>query len=203
MNALKPKLIIIAGPNGSGKTSVTNKILEHDWEKGCVHINPDDIAKDIFGDWNSPDAVMKAAKYATKMRQDCLKKEQSMLFETVLSAPEKLEFIQKAKMAGFFIRLFFVGTDSPAINASRIARRVMEGGHDVPISKIISRYSKSIANCALAASMADRSYIYDNSIDFADPTLLFRVNNGKLEKVYADGVNDWAKEILKIIKEGK
>ncbi|MBI4630557.1 MAG: zeta toxin family protein [Chloroflexi bacterium] len=200
MTGLKPKLIVIAGPNGSGKTSVTNKILQHDWMLGCVYVNPDNIARDIFGDWNSPDAVLKAANLAAQMREDCLSKKESLLFETVLSAPDKLDFIRRAKTAGYFIRLFFVGTDSPTINASRIARRVMEGGHDVPIAKIVSRYTKSIANCAIAASMADRTYIYDNSVDYADPTLLFRVNDGKLGKVYGE-VNDWADEILKTIED--
>jgi len=199
MTGLKPKLIIIAGPNGSGKTSVTNKILQHDWMEGCVYVNPDNIARDVFGDWNSPEAVLKAVKLAAEMREDCLGKKESLLFETVLSAPDKLDFIRRAKAAGYFIRLFFVGTDSPAINASRIARRVMEGGHDVPIAKIVSRYAKSIANCALAAGMADRIYVYDNSVEYADPKLLFRVSDGKLEKVYGK-INDWADEILKTIK---
>jgi len=48
--------------------------------------------------------------------------------------------------AGYFVRLFFVGTDDPSINAKRVAMRVIEGGHDVPIGKIISRYAKSLAN---------------------------------------------------------
>jgi len=199
MIELKPKLLIIAGPNGSGKTSVTNKILQHDWVQGCLYVNPDNIARDVFGDWNSPEAVLKAANLATQMREDSLEKKESLLFETVLSAPDKLDFARRAKAAGFFIRLFFVGTDSPTINASRIARRVMEGGHDVPIAKIISRYAKSIANCAIVASIADRTYIYDNSIDYADPKLLFRVTDGKIEKVYGK-VNDWANEILKTIE---
>ena len=63
-----PKLLIIAGPNGSGKTSVTERILKHEWIEGCEYINPDNIARDIFGDWNSPNAVMKAVRYAADMR---------------------------------------------------------------------------------------------------------------------------------------
>ena len=51
----KPKLLIVAGPNGSGKTSVTSKILKHSWIEGCEYINPDNIARDVFGDWNSPE----------------------------------------------------------------------------------------------------------------------------------------------------
>jgi predicted ABC-type ATPase len=66
---MKPKLVIIAGPNGSGKTSVTGKILEHEWIEGCFYINPDNIARDEFGDWNSPEAVMKAAKRAEEIRE--------------------------------------------------------------------------------------------------------------------------------------
>lgn len=196
MKIEQPKLIIIAGPNGSGKTSVTGKILEHQWIENCVYINPDNIAKDVFGDWNSPEAVIKAANKAAELREEYLLKKEGILFETVLSAADKLDYIKRAKEAGYFIRLFFVGTDHPSINASRIARRVMEGGHDVPISKIISRFDKSILNCGLIASFVDRLYVYDNSEEFAEPKLLFRATNGKLEKVYID-VNVWAQGILK------
>lgn len=195
MKIKQPKLIIIAGPNGSGKTSVTGKILEHQWIENCVYINPDNIAKDDFGDWNSPEAVIKAANKAAELREEYLLKKEGILFETVLSAADKLDYIKRAKEAGYFIRLFFVGTDHPSINASRIARRVMEGGHDVPISKIISRFNKSILNCGLVASFVDRLYVYDNSEEFAEPKLLFRATNGKLEKVYTE-VNIWAKSIL-------
>ena len=155
----KPKLIVIAGPNGSGKTSVTTQILKHEWVEGCVYINPDNIAQEQFGDWNSPEAVLKAAKFATEQRENCLKNKESFIFETVFSASDKVDFLERAKDAGFFIRLFFVGTNHPSINASRIAHRVMEGGHDVPISKIINRYAKSINNCGIAASFVDRLYV--------------------------------------------
>ena len=199
---MKPKLVIISGPNGSGKTSVTGKILEHEWIEGCLYVNPDNIARDVFGDWNSPEAVMKAAKRAEELREECLKNKQGILFETVLSADDKLEFIVRAKAAGYFIRLFFVGTDSPTINASRIANRVIEGGHDVPIPKIISRYSKSIANCAKLSTVVDRLYVYDNSENFAEPKLLFRAANGRLEKIYKN-INDWSLNIYQTLTEIK
>ena len=57
----KPELIIIAGPNGSGKTSVTKRFLHHEWAEGTTYINPDEVANDMFGDWNSRDAVLSAA----------------------------------------------------------------------------------------------------------------------------------------------
>ena len=53
----RPVLIVIAGPNGSGKTTITSKILKHEWLENALYINPDQVAQDRFGDWNSPKAV--------------------------------------------------------------------------------------------------------------------------------------------------
>jgi len=194
-NQQKPRLIIVAGPNGSGKTTITEKLLRHEWMEGCVYINPDFIAQQEFGDWNSLEAIIKAANHAKEMRENCLSRMTSLAFETVFSTHEKLEFVQRAKAVGFFSRLFFVCTNDPSINAQRVAQRVMEGGHDVPIPKIISRYYRSIANCVQALPWVDRVYFYDNSETNADPRLLFRVNDGKIAKVYEELV-PWAKDIM-------
>jgi len=196
---LKPRLIVVAGPNGAGKTSITEQLLRHEWMGGCEYVNPDNIARDEFGDWNAPDAVKKAAHHAEEIRERCLLEGRSLAFETVLSMPDKIDFIKRAKEAGFFVRLFFVGTDNPSINAKRVALRVMEGGHDVPISKIIARYTRSLANCSVAARIADRAYIYDNSVDDAPAQLLFRTSEGNLIKQYGE-INPWAREILSQIE---
>lgn len=59
----KPVLIVIAGPNGSGKTSVTSKILHHEWLEDSEYINPDNVARkvDVFGNWNNQDSVLEAS----------------------------------------------------------------------------------------------------------------------------------------------
>ncbi len=115
-------------------------------------------------------------------------------FETVFSTQEKLEFLKRAKDAGFFIRFFFVCTNDPSINAQRVAKRVMGGGHYVPIPKIIGRYYRSITNARQAMKLADRAYFYDNTEKNTDPQLLSRVKEGKIEKTYSD-VSPWAKNI--------
>lgn len=71
------------------------------------------------------------------------------------------------------------------------------GGHDVPITKVISRYYKSILNCKRCATIVDRLYIYDNSIDDADASLLFRMTDGKLFKKYKEEIPEWAMPLLK------
>lgn len=192
----RPVLIVIAGPNGSGKTSVTSKILHHEWLEDSEYINPDNVARDLFGDWNNPDSVLKAANYCNDWRERCLTDRKSHIFETVMSATDKVDYILRAKEAGFFVRLFFVSTDSPTINAKRVANRVLNGGHDVPIPKIISRYDKSIANCIALAPYVDRLYVYDNSIEDAEARLLFRLSDGELAKRYVEELPNWASTIL-------
>ncbi|MDE6553628.1 MAG: zeta toxin family protein [Muribaculaceae bacterium] len=191
-----PVLIVIAGPNGSGKTTVTSQLLKSDWLEDAIYINPDIIANEKFGDWNSPDAVRNAAVYCSEMREQCLVQRKSLIFETVMSAPDKIDFIRRAKEAGYFVRLFFISTNNPTINAARIARRVMKGGHDVPIAKIISRYSKSIINCSDIAQEVDRLYVYDNSADDMPIQPLFRLTDGILGKMYVESLPDWASNIL-------
>ena len=192
----RPVLIVIAGPNGSGKTTITSKILRHEWLEDAVYVNPDQIAQDKYGDWNSIEAVMKAAYYCEELREDCLRHKQSLIFETVLSSEGKVNFIRRAKKAGYFIRVFFVSTSHPSINSARIAKRVMQGGHDVPIPKIISRYQKSILNCKRVATLVDRMYVYDNSIDDAEACILFRMTDGQLVKRYTDIIPIWAQTLL-------
>ena len=194
--AKKPVLIGIAGPNGSGKTSVTSKILQHEWMEDSVYINPDIVAQEKFGDWNSMDAIKKAVVYCEEWREKCLTERKSLIFETVLSAKDKIDYIERAKKIGFFIRIFFVCTESPSINASRIAQRVMKGGHDVPIVKIISRYQKSVLNCKHIATKVDRTYLYDNSIENTEAKLLLRLADGKIAKQYTEELPEWAKQII-------
>ena len=193
--AKKPVLIVIAGPNGSGKTSVTSKILQHEWMEDSVYINPDIVAQEKFGDWNSAEAIKKAVVYCEEWREKCLTERKSLIFETVLSAKDKIDYIERAKKIGFFIRIFFVCTESPSINASRIAQRVMKGGHDVPIVKIISRYQKSVLNCKHIATKVDRTYLYDNSIENTEAKLLLRLADGKIAKQYTEELPEWAKQI--------
>lgn len=192
----RPTLCIVAGPNGSGKTTTTIQLLESEWSADSLYINPDNIAQETFGDWNSPEAVLKAAKLATEKRYECLEMKQDFVFETVFSSDEKLEFVRKAKDAGFFVRLFFVCTENPSINAKRIAQRVMDGGHEVPISKIISRYYKSLDNATQAIRLVDRAYIYDNSVEDALPQLLYRTVDGKIYKRYAEVLPEWAESLI-------
>ncbi len=196
MNRNRPVLCVVAVPNGSGKTTTTVQLLANEWTDDSLYINPDNIAQEKYGDWNSHDAVLKAAEVATALRYKCLDEKRNFVFETVFSSAEKLEFLKEAHKKGFFIRFFFVCTKSPEINVLRITKRVLNGGHEVPISKIISRYYKSILNATEAIEFVDRAYVYDNSIENQKPQLILRTVDGKLHKQYTDEIPLWAKQLL-------
>ncbi len=184
MNEARPRLLIVAGPNGSGKTTITERGLAHEWFGGCEYVNPDLIARDELGDWNDEALVRRAAQLATERRERALMERRSLAFESVFSGADKVDFVRRALADGWFVRIFFVATSSPTINAARVARRVLEGGHDVPIPKILSRYVKSIANCAAVATEVDRLYLYDNSVDDCAPALSLRAANGRVALSY-------------------
>lgn len=192
----KPVMCIVAGPNGSGKTTTTEQLLKNEWGADSLYINPDNIAQEQYGDWNSADAVLKAAQTATGQRYECLSNGTDFVFETVFSSAEKMDFLRKAKDAGFFIRIFYVCTESPLININRIAQRYLNGGHEVPISKTISRYYSSLKNISEAIKIADRVYLYDNSTENAAPRLILRTIDGRIAKRYTDDLPEWVRAVI-------
>lgn len=191
----RPNLVVIAGPNGSGKTTLTRRLRHHTWLHDSRYINADDIARELFGDWNAPGAVLNAAIEAERQREQCFAKSQSFAFETVFSTDRNFKLLMRAVKAGYFTRLFFVGTADPAINIRRVASRVSMGGHDVPEDRIVARYHRSMNNLVHGLSIVDRGYVFDNSEEDKEPKLILRTQNGRLAKIYGD-LPPWRNDVL-------
>lgn len=201
MSRDKPVFVLIAGPNGAGKTSITGSLRDHSWLDECTYLNPDEVAQTQFNGWNDPESVRKAAQYCVEYRDAAIRRGESLALETVFSSDDKVDALKRAKRSGFFTRVFFIGTNTPEINAARITRRVMEGGHSVPIDKIISRYQRSMVCCEIAIYLAHRVYLYDNS--GAWPEAQLRTRNGKIAKIYVKPMQPWATEIQESITHHK
>jgi predicted ABC-type ATPase len=76
----------------------------------------------------------------------------------------------------------------------------MQGGHDVPIQKIIARHFRSIANCSLVAREVDRLYLYDNSVDGEQARLVLRASKGIVVKQYCT-VPEWMESIANMLSQ--
>lgn len=111
-------------------------------------------------------------------------------FETVMSHPSKLEFIQKAKEEGYKVYLYFISLPDPELNLLRVQTRVQSGGHNVDKEKVVSRYYRTMDYLYDAIRLADSAYLFDNS--FSKPQLFARKENGEL-KVEGVFVPQWYK----------
>ncbi len=138
----RPVLVMFAGPNGSGKSSVT-PIFSSQTDFPKNYINPDEIALTLGG--NTIEKAYEASAIAARERLRCIEQKESFAFETVMSHPSKLAILETARRAGFETRLIFVSTDNPQTNVDRVKQRVVEGGHDVPENKVVSRYHRSLS----------------------------------------------------------
>jgi predicted ABC-type ATPase len=104
-----------------------------------------------------------ASVAADFIRHKLLETGTSFTFETVMSSPDKVAFLQKAQRRGYRTYLYYVATEDPIINILRVQRRVSLGGHPVPEDKIIARYSRSLDLLVDAIRHTNRAYIFDNS----------------------------------------
>ena len=147
-----PEIIVFAGPNGSGKTTIT-----HMAKINGTYINADDIKK------STSCSDLEAAIKAEELRESLLEKQEEFTFETVLSTDRNLKLLKKAKETGYFIRCIYILTYDYKINITRIKMREQMGGHTVPEEKIKSRYKKALNLIPELLEVCDIMHIYDNS----------------------------------------
>ena len=157
---------MIAGPNGSGKTSLTRFLNQQGYDFGD-YINPDDIAQSLTGTYE--ERVRQAQALADLRRKDAISAGRSFSFETVFSHPSKLDDLQAARTAGFAVTLFFIALDDPAVNIERVRTRVALGGHDVPEDRIVARYLRTMSLLIEMVKRVDRAVIFDNTVRSNDP----------------------------------
>lgn len=157
-----PKLNLIAGANGSGKSTFREIFLKN---SNLIHIDTDAIAKKINP--QNPRAVdILAGKQSIKLFNDYIKNKIDFSFETTLTGKTILEKIKLAKENNFYIKLFFILTDNVNLNKYRIINRVALGGHFISEIDIERRYKRSFENLSNVLKLSDESFIYLNKKRF-------------------------------------
>lgn len=137
-----------------------------------------------------------AAVTAEFIRNELLRSGITFSFETVMSHGDKVEILRRAQVHGYRTYLYFIATDDPAINVSRVKLRVSQGGHDVPEDKIRSRYVRSLDLLLDAIRVSNRAYIFDNSQSGQEKTWLAEVTEGKDLEMKSEWMPDWFKKAV-------
>lgn len=104
-----------------------------------------------------------ASVAADFIRKKLLQTQTSFSFETVMSFEDKIELLKLAQQRGFRTYLYYIATEDPAINISRVEYRYRTGGHNVPKDKIEGRYHRSLSLLHQALAFTNRAYFFDNS----------------------------------------
>jgi predicted ABC-type ATPase len=130
-----------------------------------------------------------ASVIADFCRQKLIASRTSFTFETVMSSPDKIELLRKARLEGFRTYLYFIATEDPTINISRVGNRVRLGGHSVPEDKIVSRYARSLDLLIDAIGCSDRAYLFDNS--GSEQIWIAEITGGRQLEIKVDRAPIW------------
>lgn len=158
----RPKVYIIAGPNGSGKTTFASEFLPRYADRPAF-VNADTIARGLSG--FSPDAVaLKAGRILLEQIGDYASKGVDFAFETTLSGTNYLSRLKDLKKRGYLMHLFFLWIPDVRLALARVASRVKMGGHDIPEKVVRRRFDKGIENFLTHYRAAVDSWmLFDNS----------------------------------------
>ncbi|MBO4395224.1 MAG: zeta toxin family protein [Eubacterium sp.] len=156
------KYIITAGVNGAGKTTL---FVTNDMYLDVPRVNLDEIVRS-FGSWKNASDVAKAGMIAVKKIEQYFSEGVSFNQETTLCGKSIFRNIQRAKMDGYFVEMYYVGVGSSQIAKERVRQRVLDGGHGIPEQDIERRYIESLNNLKSVIKICDRIYVYDNTDRF-------------------------------------
>ena len=153
---------IIAGPNGSGKTTFAKMFLPE--YVNCPNfVNADLIAQGL-APFEPRAAAIKAGKLVLQQIYEYARRGVDFAFETTLSGKSYVNLLISLKKKGYALHLFFLWVPSPELAIARIKGRVAEGGHLVPAEDVRRRFVRSIHNFFnLYEPLLDSWMLFDNS----------------------------------------
>jgi len=186
----RPVVVAIAGSNGAGKTTFYYSHLQ---AAGLRFVNADVLARELAVD------AYTAARVADSIRRELMAQRESFVFETVFSDPagDKLAFLREAGAAGYNVILCFIGIAGPEVSDERVAMRVSQGGHDVPMEKLTERFPRTLANLKAALAELPHVRVFDNS-DLRNAFRLVAVIEKGAIRVLKRPAPKWLKGLLPV-----
>ena len=199
-----PRIYVLAGTNGAGKSSVVGAIL---LEKGVDFFNPDEATRELLSmnPWlTSAQANSAAWEEGRHLLERAISERCSFAFETTLGGRTITALLERALTEGLEVRVWHVGLASPELHIARVRARVLAGGHGIPEADIRRRYEHSRLNLIHLLPKLASLRVYDNSpeADLArgrapQPLLVLHLEKGRIRNPGdLARAPDWAKPIV-------
>jgi predicted ABC-type ATPase len=170
-----PNLYIIAGPNGSGKTTFVKRFLP--FYAHCLNFVNADLIASGLAPFSPEVAAIKAGKLMLDEIERYRQRKSDFAFETTLSGKTYLRLLKEMKESGYRIHLYFLWLRDPELALGRVAERVKMGGHDIPSHTILRRFERGLYNLFhLYRPLLDSWLLFDNSGDL--PHVVAKETNG-------------------------
>jgi len=191
-----PVVFVIAGVNGAGKSSLGGGALRR---KGLNYFDPDEVAARIRRELGCSvdDANGRAWNEGKRRLESAIRLRESYAFETTLGGNTIPRLIRDAALAGFDVRVWFIGLATPKQHIARVRARVAAGGHDIPEAKIRERWEGSRRNIIMLMNQLAELRLFDNSEESEHPApkLLLHLEHGQIVAMIQTSP-DWAKPII-------
>lgn len=181
--AARPFILVLAGVNGAGKSSVGGALLA---EHGLTWFNPDTCARELVAQLGlaPAEANARAWNLGRERLEAAIAQRSNYAFETTLGASTIPALLAHAASSHDVV-MIFCGLSSPEQHIARVRARVARGGHDIPEAKIRERWIASRANLIQLLPKLTRLQVFDNSAeappggDIADPLLVLELSAGE------------------------
>lgn len=156
----EPRILLVAGPEGAGKSSVIVAAGLDAIEPRLL--NPDNYARGLEGIEDLAVRYRLATDACMVLCDSLLEKGMSFGMEAMGNADD-LDIIRRAKEAGYRIVLVFVSVDDPGIAIARVGERAAMGGRPLHTDAVVSSYRRSMDLLPELFRLSDRAVVLDNS----------------------------------------
>lgn len=199
-----PRLYVLAGVNGAGKSSLGGAAFR---AFGADYYNPDEAARALMTvnpGLRQDEANSAAWQQGRRLLEKAIAGRLDFAIETTLGASTIPRLLREAAGEGFEVRVWYVGLTTPELHIRRVRARVHRGGHDIPESDIRRRFEHSRLNLVHLMPQLAALRVYDNSVE-ADPAagksprprLLLHLERGRITgPANLSATPPWAKPIV-------
>jgi predicted ABC-type ATPase len=171
---------IIAGSNGSGKTTFARTFLP-EYAKCDRFINADLIATGL-SPFFPEQAAIKSGKLVLGQIKEYSESGVDFGFETTMSGVTYLKYFKMLKNKGYKIHIFFLWIPSSQLAIARVKDRVAQGGHNVPVQDIKRRFERSTEKFFNQyRSLADKWILFNNAE--SKPKIVAKKENAHIDIV--------------------